>query len=193
MSMLCSLYRITPDQSARLLLHPEAVGELLGNASNPMPSGSLLSKLFGRPSRRLQSTARIFEVVDERDTFNLEQGWHILHYLFTGTSDEASFPGGFIMSGGTNMGPDLGYGPARFFTPIQTRSVLDFVSSLTFQSLDSVYEVSQMEAAQVYWKAIREPDGRQQQVEELWQLTQDMADFLRKSIESRCSILIQIY
>ncbi len=116
MSMLCSLYRITPEQSESLKDFPEAVGELLG-FTTLTPKVSLLSKLFGKPQKQPPPKVRKFQPIVESDIFELNQAWHILHFLFSGSNAESEWPAGFILSGGEDIGPDQGYGPTRMLNP----------------------------------------------------------------------------
>lgn len=53
MSMLCSLYRITPERVTTLKAFPDDVGELVGFKAPP-PKIGLLSKLFGKSRNRLR-------------------------------------------------------------------------------------------------------------------------------------------
>lgn len=92
----------------------------------------------------------MFEPVVEIDTFDLNQSWHILHFIFSGTSAEAPLPGGFLMSGGEEVGPNLGYGPIRLLDPELSRTVATFLDAQSYKLLDSVYVTSEIEAAEIY-------------------------------------------
>lgn len=87
MSMLCSLYRITPEQVTRRKDFPDADGELVGFTAPP-PKISFLSKLFGKSPKQPPPSERRFEAVAKADTFELNQAWHILPFLFSGTNAE---------------------------------------------------------------------------------------------------------
>jgi hypothetical protein len=56
-------------------------------------------------------------------TLCLEKCWHELHYLITGSMEDAAPPLGNAILGGTPIGARGGYGPARFLTPEQVREV----------------------------------------------------------------------
>jgi hypothetical protein len=53
----------------------------------------------------------------------IDKAWHDLHYLLCGKLEPASGPLGQAVFGGTEIGEDLGYGPARYFTPAQVAEI----------------------------------------------------------------------
>jgi hypothetical protein len=191
-SMLCSLYRITPEQVARLKACPDAVGELVGFTAPP-PKISFLSKLFGKSAKQSPPSARMFEPIVETDTFELNQTWHILHFVFSGTNDEGPWPSGFLMSGGEEVGPDLGYGPIRLLAPDLSRAVATFLDAQSFKLLDSAYVTSEIEAAEIYWQASSDDTERQRQVEELWSMVRELQVFFEHTVRAGNAILVSIY
>src|SRR5205814_4561024 len=54
---------------------------------------------------------------------SLDKAWHGLHYLLCGAAEPAPGPLGQAVLGGTEIGEDLGYGPARYFTAAQTSQI----------------------------------------------------------------------
>ncbi|WP_249384139.1 YfbM family protein [Chitinivorax sp. B] len=190
--MLCSLYRITPEQVEKLKAFPDAVGELVGLLAPP-PKSSFLSKLFGKSAKQPPPSARRFEAIVETDTFELNQAWHILHFLFSGTNAEAPWPSGFLMSGGEEIGPDLGYGPIRLLVPEHSRAVAVFLEAQSFKLMDAAYVASKIEAAEIYWKASDDESERQQEVEELWSTVKEIHVFFEHTVQAGNGILVSIY
>ena len=47
---------------------------------------------------------------------SLDKAWHGLHYLLCGALEPAPGPLGQAVFGGTEIGEDPGYGPARYFS-----------------------------------------------------------------------------
>lgn len=191
MSMLCSLYRITPEQTTRLKEYPDAIGELLG-LTTPPPKVSLLSKLIAR-TPKIPLSERKFEPIAESDTFELDGAWHILHYLFSGGNSEGEWPAAFLMSGGEEVGPDLGYGPTRLLAPRLSLAVATFLDAQSSLRLDAAYVTSKIEAAEIYWQASSEPTERQRQVEELWGVVKELRVFFEYTGRAGNSILVSIY
>ena len=192
MSMLCSLYRITPEQAARLDDIPDAVSELLG-FSTPPPKVGFLSRLFGKSPIESFPAERKFEPVSESDTFELDQAWHILHFLFSGSNTESKWPAGFLMSGGEEIGPDHGYGPARLLSPDLSLAVATFLDAQSFKALDAAYVTSEIESAEIYWPASSESIERQRQVEELWCVTNELRTFFERTAQAGNATLVSIY
>lgn len=62
-------------------------------------------------------------IANRRKGLCLEKYWHELHYLLTGQTGDAPAPLGDAILGGTPIGDNLGYGPARFLMPEEVRAV----------------------------------------------------------------------
>ena len=192
MSMLCNLYRITPEQVTRLKTFPDAVNEWVGLTAPP-PKISFLSKLFGTSPKQSPPSARGIEPIAEADTFELHQTWHILHFLFCGASAEGPWPTGFLMSGGEEVGPDQGYGPIRLLAPEQSQAVATFLEAQSLQLLDSAYVTSDIEAAEIYWQASSDGTERQRQVGELWNMVKELQVFFERTVRAGNATLVSIY
>lgn len=192
MSMLCSRYRITPEQATKLKACPDSVGELVGFTALP-PKISFLSKLFGKSPKQSPSSVRTFEPIVETDTFELNQAWHILHFVFSGTNVEGPWPSGFLMSGGEEVGPDLGYGPIRLLAPELSRAVATFLDAQSFRLLDSAYVTSEIEAAEIYWQASSDDSERQRQVEGLWSMVKELQIFFEHTVRAGNATLVSMY
>lgn len=192
MSMLCNLYRINPEQATRLKAFPEAVGELVG-FTVPPPKISFLSKLFGKTQKPSPPSARRFEPIAEAETFELNQAWHILHFLFSGTNAEGTWPSGFLMSGGEEVGPDQGYGPIRLLAPELSRAVATFLDAQSLKRLDSAYVTREIEAAEIYWQASSDDAERKRQVEELWNMVKELQVFFEHTVRAGNATLVSIY
>jgi len=54
---------------------------------------------------------------------DIDKAWHGIHFVLTGTDAEQPLPLGFILNGGTDIGDDLGYGPARLLTAQQVGEI----------------------------------------------------------------------
>src|SRR5262249_38852831 len=64
---------------------------------------------------------------------SIDKAWHGLHYLLCGAPEPAPGPLGQAVFGGTEIGEDQGYGPARYFTPAQ---VAEIATALRSPSLE---------------------------------------------------------
>ncbi|MEO0423016.1 MAG: YfbM family protein [Pseudomonadota bacterium] len=66
----------------------------------------------------------------------LDKSWHSLHYLLTGSAEPDGTPAGDAILGGTPVGGDLGYGPARL---IDHQQVLRVAAALQEADLAAAY------------------------------------------------------
>ena len=60
---------------------------------------------------------------------SLEKAWHGLHYLLCGKLEPAPGPLGQAVFGGSEIGEDRGYGPARYFAPSQVAEIAGALQS----------------------------------------------------------------
>ncbi len=192
MSMSCSLYRLTAEQAKAVQSFPDAVSELLGYEP-PAPKVSFFSKLFRSSLQEVPSSRARLQPIGESETFDLGHAWHVLHYLFTGSADEGKWPAAFIMYGGQELGPDLGYGAPRLLTAEQSTEIAAFLIAQSIHSMNAAYISQDIESAKVYWKAALDPSDRQRQVDELWGLVQELRLFIGQLAETRSSALVHIY
>ncbi len=87
---------------------------------------------------------------DDKKVLKLEKSWHTLHYLLTGSAEPVDTCLGRAILGGTEVGPDLGYGPARFLLPEEVRQVAEALAQLSQEDLVPRFNLSAMESANIY-------------------------------------------
>jgi uncharacterized protein DUF1877 len=82
---------------------------------------------------------------------SIDKAWHGVHYLMCGAPDSGSAMLSQVVMGGTEVGEDLGYGPARFF---EADRVVEIVRELTRAGLESEmqarFDPTAMTAAGIY-------------------------------------------
>ncbi|HEX5280505.1 MAG TPA: YfbM family protein [Micropepsaceae bacterium] len=98
--------------------------------------GEILVKRF---AERVAKQMPDVEQTGERDapgrSISLEKAWHGLHYLLSGSAEPVPGAVGQAVFGGTEIGDDLGYGPARCFTVAETS---DIAQALQAPGLENV-------------------------------------------------------
>jgi hypothetical protein len=97
----------------------------------------------------------LLEGLVEEDTareefLDLDKAWHGLHWLLTGTTDDASTATGAAIMGGTEIGEDWGYGPPRLLRPGDVRRVADALGEVDGDDLHGRFDPTAMTAADVY-------------------------------------------
>ncbi len=194
MSMLCSLYRVTSGQADVLRNEPHLVSELLDEEpQNSSDLAGVFARFFGRKSVRQSRPIRRLAALRPTDRHDLDQSWHILHYLLTGQSEGGPFPGAFICAGGTEVGRDLGYGAPRLFDPREAKEIAEFLAVQSQPELAARYRPDLMASASVYWRASDSPDRQREELAGIWQALQDLRNFLTDSASEGHGFLIEIY
>ena len=85
-----------------------------------------------------------------RSRLSLEQAWHGVHFLMCETADKAPAPLGNAVLGGSEVGPDEGFGPVRFLTPDQVVNVATAITELRAADLRRRWNPGALSDAQVY-------------------------------------------
>ena len=90
----------------------------------------------------------------------MEKTFHALHWLITGHAWGGEAPLANAVLGGTEYGPDLGYGKVRYLEPEKVNEVAPALGFLTVEILLSRWNVKAMKAAKIY--AVADKDGREE-------------------------------
>jgi hypothetical protein len=129
---------------------PEAVARARGTPRRP----GLLARLFGRGRAETAPPATAAPLVlaeGEGELPDLDKAWHGLHYLFTGTAWEGDPPLNFLVTGGREVGDEeIGNGPARTLTPLETREVASALAALSDEQLRARFAPSEMMRLEIY-------------------------------------------
>lgn len=80
-------------------------------------------------------------------SLRMDKEWHGIHFLLTG--DAWSTDGEYcsIVFGGTEIGPDISYGPARMLTAQQVADIASKLQALSLDDLRSRFNPAEMTAA----------------------------------------------
>ena len=93
------------------------------------------------------------------NTIDLDKAWHGIAFLLGQMSNDENSPLSIAVLGGTEIGEDLGYGPARLLTPDQVRSIAEALGVVTADQLQSAFRPAAMAEAEIY-PDIWERDGQ---------------------------------
>jgi hypothetical protein len=111
------LERMTPEMRQQLM-QQLGIGEDGMNA--PGVADAILKRMALGASTMRQGAPGAGEPAK---SISLDKAWHGLHYLLCGAAEPVPGALGQAVLGGTEIGEDLGYGPARYFTPAETKEV----------------------------------------------------------------------
>ena len=106
----------------------------------------------------------LMELVDNGGV-DLDKAWHGIHFMLAGVAWGGAMPAATLVSGGREIGEDVGYGPARLLSPAEVTAFDDHLKSVTPEVFDARFEAQAMLDAQIYpqiWDRDLngEPDGR---------------------------------
>ena len=91
-------------------------------------------------------------------SISLDKAWHGLHYLLCGVLEPAPGPLGQAVFGGTEIGEDQGYGPARYFFPAQVAEIAAALQSPSLErQLHARFDPEAMTQLGIY-PGVWEPD-----------------------------------
>jgi|SRR5579859_329131 len=175
MGMIGHLRQVTPDELTKMRSNPASVRNLLqgrmpasvedmkaalqrvqeigmkAEAKGPVTDPEEIAKVRAKILQELESVgAKVPGDGPDEDGLSLEKSWHTLHYLLSGSAEEADSPPGNAILGGKQIGPDLGYGPARFLTPNQVREVAAALKKVSNDDLARRFDLNAMKAAKIY-------------------------------------------
>src|SRR5215472_14032920 len=138
--LLERLRRLAPPQLVADMLErlPPAVREQLrrrlglgeDGLPNPSAGNAVLLQLAQREAARRRAPSAPGTA---GHSVSLDKAWHGLHYLLCGAPEPVPGPLGQAVFGGSEIGEDQGYGPARYFSPAQ---VAEIASALQAQGLE---------------------------------------------------------
>jgi hypothetical protein len=110
--------RLVADTFARL--PPEVRQQLqqqLGLGEDGLPKSGAPNPVLSQPAQR--AAGRHPAPGTPYHHVSIDKAWHGLHYLLCGKLERIPGPLGQAVFGGTEVGQDQGYGPARYFSPAQ--------------------------------------------------------------------------
>jgi hypothetical protein len=87
---------------------------------------------------------------EDPDVLTLDKSWHSLHYLLTGSAEPSDSALGRAILGGKEIGPDLGYGPARLLTPSEVQEVASALADVSSETLTERFDLDKMIASEIY-------------------------------------------
>jgi hypothetical protein len=121
---------------------------------------------------------------------HLEKSWHGLHFIFTGTAEEAPPPLGYLLSGGEEVGEDLGYGSARAIRSTEVVAFRDSLHKISEAEFDRRFDLRALENNDIY-PGIWDED-RDELLEEYQMYFEQLKTDLDKIVAAGHALLISI-
>ena len=93
----------------------------------------------------------VLSSADDDAQLDIDKAWHGLHFLLSGDAEVGEPPLDFILTGGAPVGDiDVGYGPARAFTPGEVRDIATALAPISVDTLRERFDPAAMETAAIY-------------------------------------------
>jgi hypothetical protein len=144
MSMVLVLDTASPKAIQSLLANPDSIHDWVDFDPDD-------------PTAKTSSDTSGDAAADARSQIDLDKAWHAIHFLLCGSADECAAPEGFLLSGGTPIcddeSPDdfdLGYGPARAFTPDQVRAAATVLRNTPPELLRPRFDFAKLATNEIY-------------------------------------------
>lgn len=90
------------------------------------------------------------DVIEAGGGADLDKAWHGIHFLLTGDPEGGELPAATLLCGGTEVGDDLGCGPARLLTPNEVAAFATFLAGLSLDTFSARFDGAAMMAADIY-------------------------------------------
>jgi hypothetical protein len=188
---------------ARLMADPPRIWQVIApddpamfqHARAHAPKPSILARLFGRGRAESESSTPLTLEAPEGVAPDLDKAWHGIHFLLTGTSGDGAPPLNFLLAGGRPVGDvDVGYGPARAYSAVQTREILDALNRITDAEARDRYDPGRMKREQVYPEVIwgRSDDGEDEGLEYVMENLGILRGVLQTAVDANLGLVVYL-
>ncbi len=93
---------------------------------------------------------RSIDPADVGEILDLEKAWHGVHFLLCGDPESGPSSLGSAVLGGSAVGPDRGYGPARLLSSGEVRAVAKALALLAPSEIMRRYDPAALRRAKIY-------------------------------------------
>ena len=130
MSMIGNLMQISPEMLAGFIAKPDEIESFLYPEDDEHENG-----------------------------IDIDKAWHGVHFLLSGDAWGGEAPLADAILGGTEIGDDAGYGPAKYLTTEEVRAVAAALRELSASALGAKYDASDLTRNEIYPAIWDEPDS----------------------------------
>ena len=97
------------------------------------------------------------ETTSEHEELSIEKAWHAIHFLLCDAPEYGEPPLNFITCGGTEVGEDISYGPARAYTSNELTELMAVLEPITPEQLRAKYNPAVFMENDIYPQCWDEP------------------------------------
>ncbi len=87
---------------------------------------------------------------EDENSIDVDKSWQGIHYLLTGDAWGGEPPLANVVLGGTEIGDDVGYGPARYLTADEVCAAAEALKDIPPDAFGRRYDASALAANNVY-------------------------------------------
>jgi hypothetical protein len=87
---------------------------------------------------------------DRPESIDVDKAWHGIHFMLTDDAWGGNAPLANVVLGGTEIGGDVGYGPAHYLTPDELRAVADALRELPGDEFARRFDAEKLSESQIY-------------------------------------------
>jgi len=131
-------------------------------------SASFVSISEGELQSLLQDTSKVTELFlrrlrerNETSGLDIDKSWAAIHFMLTGSPWGGNPPESLPILGGTPIGDDTGYGPARYLSSELVKQANGVLAALPVEKLRERFIPSALEEAEVYPAGIWVSEGEE--------------------------------
>jgi len=81
---------------------------------------------------------------------DIDKSWHAIHFMLNGKKYEGNLPLFNVVLGGTEIGGDVGLGPARYLNATEVAEVAETLRSLPPDEFETRYDAAALTANDIY-------------------------------------------
>lgn len=154
MSMYLELLAVSSDDIENIMANPALVWRFIAPDDTEAYVDAIQEMREGEVPVDSEDYAGATSIPEVKLDDRYRQGlnaWHAIHFLLTGSQTEGRFPAAFLLIGGTALSEvEVGYGPARVFSPAEVVQVDKCLGAVSPEELCQRFEPKQMAKAHIY-------------------------------------------
>jgi hypothetical protein len=131
------------------------------------------------------------KTLERTECCNIDKTWHAIHFILTGSADEAPLPEGYLLDGGTYLGepnPDGDTAQPRLLSPEETNAFAEVLRPIDNDEFERRFDHKAMLDADVYGI----DDDEEEDFEIVSECFTELRDFILKAADARQGVMIHI-
>lgn len=189
MSMIFELRQVSQEVLDGLYTDPSDILFFLYGSEPYTPPPSFFSKLFSK--NKSNSVKREWVPPEKEKLLDLEQAWHLLHFLFCRDPDTGKLPQATLLAGGREIGNiDVGYGPARGLSQEEVGAFLSYLDSIDSDTFGKDVTTEDLDKNEIYGHS---GEWLPEYLDDVWEYIDDLKKFFFKAKNENNAVILYLY